>query len=182
MKATRPGDQLPPTRLVATTRTVAAAAATAAAQTATADSSTPSWAPKPGARIRGYVLRPDSAKIEGWVVRYYGPFAAIATCARCTNAVWIPIDSVLALEGGHATARYRGSDFVAYVAKATGVGAVVGLGVGVFMLATSRCHCDGFDRLEVPVGAVYGTGVGFVAGFVSGLVAEKQAWTPVRRP
>lgn len=161
---------------------VVSAAATAAAQTATLESSTPSWAPPPGTHIRGYVLRPDSTSINGWIVRYDGVFAAISSCARCDDARWVPIDSVRLLEAAHGTARYRGSRFVKFVAKATGIGAAAGLGFGVFLAVRGRCNCDGFDLLQIPTAAVMGTGVGLLAGVVSGLVAGKESWAPVRRP
>jgi hypothetical protein len=159
------------------------AAATAAAKPAPRDTVTPSWAPAPGSHIRGYLLRPDTTRIDGWVVRYYDMTAAISTCAYCDVTLYVPIDSVLALEEEHDAARHRGSSFAAHVAKSMAIGAGVGTGIGALLLGTDHCTGDmcGLDVLIVPIGTVIGGGAGLIAGLVSGVAASERVWTPVQR-
>ena len=159
------------------------AAASVAAQSDTAKSATPTWAPEVGTHIRGYLLRPDSTPIAGWVVRYYDTTVGLARCARCDVSMYIPIDSVRALEAEHTVGKYRGTGFAGHVAAMIGVGAVAGTGLAALALGSERCTGDmcGLDVLVVPFGTMIGSGVGLVAGVVSGITAEESVWVSVPR-
>lgn len=159
------------------------AAATGATQEVSPRSATPSWAPGPGAHIRGYVLRPDSTAIEGWIVRYDDTVAAISTCTPCAVSLYVPIDSVLALEEGHERSKYSGGALVTHVLKSTGIGAGIGAGISLAAVATGDCKNDGCELAPLVVGAatILGGGVGLVVGVITSVGPPEQVWTPVRR-